>query len=90
MKIEKIDHIVFTANDIEKTIQFYTQILEMELVEFGEGRKVLKFGEQKINLHQFGKEFAPHAKNPTCGGIDVCLITKTPIHEIVETLEGKQ
>jgi len=54
----------------------------MEVVTFSENRKALKFGQQKLNLHQVGHEFEPKAKHPTPGAIDLCLITDTPLQEI--------
>lgn len=59
MKIKNIDHLVLTVADIEKTVDFYTSILGFEVLVFGENRKALTFGNQKINLHQKGKEFEP-------------------------------
>jgi catechol 2,3-dioxygenase-like lactoylglutathione lyase family enzyme len=56
MKILKIDHLVLTVKDIDKTCEFYNQVLGMEVITFGEGRKALHFGEQKINLHEVAKD----------------------------------
>jgi len=67
MKIEQIDHIVLTVNNIEATAKFYTEILGMEVIVFGNNRKALYFGNQKINLHKKGQELEPKAYLPTCG-----------------------
>jgi catechol 2,3-dioxygenase-like lactoylglutathione lyase family enzyme len=74
MKIARIDHIVLTVADIAATCDFYTRVLGMEVVTFGQGRKALAFGAQKINLHQAGREFEPKAARPTPGSVDLCLI----------------
>jgi catechol 2,3-dioxygenase-like lactoylglutathione lyase family enzyme len=55
MKIDSIDHVVFTVKDINATCEFYSKVLGMETVTFGEGRKALAFGSQKINLQQLGR-----------------------------------
>ncbi|MDO3426537.1 VOC family protein [Chryseobacterium sp. APV1] len=89
MKIKSIDHLVLTVADIEKTVDFYTSILGFEVVVFGENRKALTFGNQKINLHQKGKEFEPKAKHPTCGSADLCFISETNIHEVLQELKEK-
>lgn len=89
MKIERLDHFVLTVKDLEATIRFYTDILGMEVVEFGQNRKALTFGSQKINLHEAGKEFEPKAKSPTPGSGDFCMITVTPIHEVLLYLNAK-
>lgn len=88
MRIERIDHIVLTVADIDKTIKFYQDILGMKVVKFGEGRTALVFGRQKINLHQLGKEFEPKAKNPTPGSCDLCFVTNTPIESVIRHLEA--
>ncbi|WBX97543.1 VOC family protein [Chryseobacterium gambrini] len=89
MKIKNIDHLVLTVTDIEKTVDFYTSILGFEVVTFGENRKALTFGNQKINLHQKGKEFEPKAEHPTCGSADLCFISETDIHEVLKELKEK-
>jgi catechol 2,3-dioxygenase-like lactoylglutathione lyase family enzyme len=60
----------------------------MDVVTFGEGRKALTFGQQKLNLHQAGKEFEPKASKPTPGSIDICLISETPVNQVVNELEA--
>ena len=60
----------------------------MSVVNFGQGRTALAFGHQKINLHEVGKEFEPKANVPTPGSADFCLVTNTPIEEVVRHLEA--
>lgn len=86
MKIESIDHIVLTVKDIEITCAFYTKVLGMKVSTFGSGRKALSFGVQKINLHQYGKEFEPKAKYPTPGSTDLCFVTRTPVAQVLDRL----
>ncbi|QLY25222.1 VOC family protein [Bdellovibrio sp. KM01] len=88
MKIERIDHLVFTVKDISATCDFYQKVLNMEVVTFKGDRKALSFGNQKINLHQVGKEFEPKADKPTAGAIDLCLITNTPLEEAKKHIES--
>lgn len=89
MVIKNIDHIVLTVADIDKTIEFYTQIMGFEVVTFGDNRKALTFGNQKINLHQKGHEFEPKAEFPTSGSADLCFIAKTDIQDVLEELKQK-
>ena len=84
--IDRIDHAVLTVGDIDATCDFYQRVLGMEVVSFGGGRRALKFGAQKFNLHQAGREFEPKAQRPTPGSADFCLITTTPIARVVEHL----
>lgn len=87
VRIERIDHIVLTVKDLEKTCAFYSRVLGMEVVAFGENRRALTFGSQKFNLHEQGNEFEPKAKTPMPGAIDICLITGDPIEDVVAHLE---
>lgn len=86
IKIDSLDHMVLTVKHIDDTVAFYTQVLGMEALTFGNGRKSLHFGKQKINLHLAGHEFEPKAKNPTPGSADLCFITTTPMDAIIKHL----
>lgn len=83
MKVDRIDHLVLTVQDIEATCAFYMRVLGMELVTFGENRKALRFGDQKINLHQQGREFEPKAARPTPGAADLCFLTALPLSDVI-------
>lgn len=85
--IDRIDHIVFTVSDVAATCDFYEKVLGMKVETFGERRKALCFGVQKINLHQYGKEFEPKAHAPAPGCQDICMITNVPITEVMQHLE---
>jgi len=74
MPVLRLDHLVLTVVSIERTCQFYQGILGMERQTFGEGRIALKFGTQKINLHEVGKEFEPKAERAIAGSADLCFI----------------
>src|SRR4029077_1275864 len=86
--IDRIDHVVFTVRDIEATCAFYSRVLGMSVVTFGAGRTALAFGAQKINLHLAGREFEPKADRPTPGSIDLCLITRVPLPEVIAHLDA--
>lgn len=83
MIIKNLDHFVLTVADIDATCRFYGEVLGMSVETFGDNRKALKFGSQKINLHQRGHEFEPKADRPTPGSADFCFITETPIDAVV-------
>ena len=90
MKISHLDHLVLTVADIETTCKFYQSALNFEVIDFGENRKALQFGTQKINLHQTGKEFEPKAFRPTAGSADLCFIAETPLNEVITHLQAQQ
>jgi len=86
MNVRAIDHVVLTVRDIERTLSFYQQALGMRTISFGDGRRALAFGDQKLNLHQAGNEFTPRAQLPTPGSADLCLLTDEPLDEVVAHL----
>ncbi len=88
MQINQLDHLVLTVQDIQTTCEFYSHVLGMQVVTFAEGRKALQFGEQKINLHQKGKEFEPKAQNPTTGSADLCFLTQMPLEHVIAHLQS--
>ncbi|HUP96675.1 MAG TPA: VOC family protein [Usitatibacter sp.] len=88
ISIDRIDHIVLTVFDLDRTIDFYSRVLGMEPVTFAGGRRGLAFGRQKFNLHQAGREFEPKALRPGPGAIDLCLVASTPLEAVIETLKG--
>jgi catechol 2,3-dioxygenase-like lactoylglutathione lyase family enzyme len=96
VRIERLDHLVLTVASIDSSCAFYQRVLGMTIVGFGQGRTALSFGNQKINLHQAGREFVPHAHRPVPGSADLCFITAMPLHAAmahvreqgVEIIEG--
>jgi len=88
MKINCLDHLVLTVKDINVSIAFYTQALGMSVKTFGEQqqRKALTFGQQKINLHERGKEYEPKALAPSVGSLDICFIIDTSLEDAMAHL----
>jgi len=86
MNVDHLDHLVLTVKNIPATCEFYARVLGMGVVSFGDDRKALAFGTQKINLHEAGKERKPKAHRPTPGSADLCFITLTPLAEVVDHL----
>ena len=84
--IDHLDHIVLTTAHTEQCIDFYTRVLGMKFERFGEGRMALKFGGQKINLHEKGKEFEPRAALAAPGTLDICFIASLPLEEVIARL----
>ena len=89
MNISNLDHLVLTVKDINITVEFYESVLGMISETFGDGRISLKFGNQKINLHEQGKEFEPKANQPVPGSEDLCFITDIELKQAMEYVESK-
>jgi catechol 2,3-dioxygenase-like lactoylglutathione lyase family enzyme len=87
MQIERLDHLVLTVASLQTTCDFYQRVLGFEVITFKGDRKALKFGQQKINLHQVDNTFDPKALHPTAGSGDLCFIASTPMKEIIEHLQ---
>ena len=88
--IDHIDHIVLTTRDKVACIRFYTEVLGMKLVTFRtptEERLAFTFGEQKINLHEWGREFEPRAYVAVPGSLDLCFIAALPLEQVMAGLK---
>lgn len=88
MKINRFDHLVITTQDLEKCLDFYVRVLDMELDRRND-RYAVKFGQQKINIHRQVAEFLPAAQNVTYGSQDICLIAEGDINDIKTEIEQK-
>ena len=86
--IDHLDHLVLTTADEAACVRFYVDVLGMTLETFGAGRKALRFGNQKINLHVKGREFEPKAHLPTPGALDLCFIASTPLAAVIAHLQA--
>ena len=89
--IDRIDHIVLTTRDKDACIRFYGEVLGMQLEKFRtptEERLALKFGNQKINLHEWGREFDPKAHAPVPGSLDLCFIASVSLEAVIQKLES--
>lgn len=81
--IDRLDHFVLTVTDVDRTVDFYVRGLGMVEEAFGGGRRALRFGRQKINLHPtFEEAILPRAARPGPGTADFCLIADRPLAEV--------
>lgn len=84
VQISHIDHAVLTVADVEITLAWYQRVLGMKAESYGQGRKCLVFGKQKLNLHPLQNDFEPKASAPTPGSADLCFIASTPLAKVLE------
>ena len=88
--IDHIDHVVLTTRDLAACLHFYVEILGMKFEKFRtptETRMALKFGNQKINVHEWGREFTPRAHVAAPGTLDLCFIASEPLEEVIASLK---
>jgi catechol 2,3-dioxygenase-like lactoylglutathione lyase family enzyme len=86
--IKSVDHIVLTSGDVQKCIDFYTRVLGMKLERFGQDRLALRFGQQKINLHDKYTVTDNYAAQPTPGSLDICFLADRPLAEVMAKLRA--
>jgi catechol 2,3-dioxygenase-like lactoylglutathione lyase family enzyme len=88
--IDHIDHIVLTTRDRDGCIHFYTEVLGMALTRFRtptEERLAFSFGAQKINVHEWGREFTPRAHLAAPGALDLCFIASVSLEDVIARLK---
>ena len=91
--IDHIDHIVLTTRDKAACVRFYTGVLGMKMSTFRtptEERFAFKFGNQKINVHEWGREFTPRAHVAAPGTQDLCFIASIPLEEVIKRLTSSK
>lgn len=90
-KIDRIDHVVINCSDLDATVAWYQRVLGMERQEFAYGEHLhvaLKYGRQKFNVRPAGTEHWWSVENDTPGTLDICLITPSPIEEVLSHLRA--
>ena len=88
--IDHIDHVVLTTRDLPSCLKFYSEVLGMRLEKFQtptETRIALKFGSQKINVHEWGWEYTPRAHVAAPGTLDLCFIASISVEEVISKLK---
>ena len=89
---DRIDHLVLTVSDIDRTLEFYERALGFERELFrgpdGQARHALRFGQQKINLQDRSTVTPTKAREPTFGSGDFCLIAAVPLPAVIERLRA--
>ncbi|KAJ4296333.1 hypothetical protein N0V90_006378 [Kalmusia sp. IMI 367209] len=94
--VRSLDHLVLTCTDVSTTSNWYSKYLGMTVETFNPPsaphteRIALKFGSQKINLHQKGKEFEPKATTALPGTADLCFLIQddADLDAILEGFKG--
>jgi catechol 2,3-dioxygenase-like lactoylglutathione lyase family enzyme len=85
--IDRIDHFVLTVRALEATLTFYERVLGFAREIRPGAPASLRFGRQKINVHEREHTFEPKAARPTPGAGDFCLITLRPVDEVIAHLK---
>lgn len=86
MRVLALDHLVLAVWDVACTCRFYERVLGMEPKQERPGKWSLHFGAHKISL-QAAQAAPTIARNTVPGSGNFCLLTDTPIEEVVAHLE---
>jgi catechol 2,3-dioxygenase-like lactoylglutathione lyase family enzyme len=88
MQVRSLDHIVLCVSDVAAMRRFYERVLGMESREERPGKWSLHFGANKISLQDAGAS-PDIARDTIPGSGNFCLLTDTPMAEVVTHLEGE-
>ncbi|WP_292668366.1 VOC family protein [Mesorhizobium sp.] len=88
MKVTALDHIVLAVADVERTCRFYERVHGMEPRQERPGKWSLHFGTNKISL-QDARASPDIARDTVPGSGNFCLLTDTPIDEVVRQLSAE-
>jgi catechol 2,3-dioxygenase-like lactoylglutathione lyase family enzyme len=89
MRVSSLDHLVLTVADVERAVAFYERVLGMEPLAYEGGRRALRFGSQKLNLHELGREPAPRAAHATAGSADLCFLLEGTLERALAHLDAE-
>jgi catechol 2,3-dioxygenase-like lactoylglutathione lyase family enzyme len=82
--VDRLDTVILTVSDIELAAAWYQRVLGMEREDDGEGRTALKFGGQKVALH----EVASGLRERKGGSSGFCFITAVRPEDVVGHLHS--
>lgn len=86
MNIRNIDHLTLTVSDLERSLRWYHEVLDLPIITFDDGRKGVKLGKQKLNFQVTDNPYLPVAKHPTVGAADFAIIATDPLANILAHL----
>ena len=83
-----MDHIVLTVHDVERSVAWYGDVLGMQPVTFGNGRRAARLGMSKINFHAVDDSTpAPVAHRRVPGSGDLCVVVPGPTEKVQAHLQ---
>lgn len=86
MRTTGLDHPVIAMQDVDAACAFYRDVPGTQVQTLGDGRLALKFGQQKITIHETAHEIDPKADRPTSGPVDLRLLVEDSLDDVVATL----
>lgn len=65
MNVRDIDHITLTVTNLDHTMRFYHEVLDLPVVSFTKDLLVVQLGHQKVEFRKAGNQYDPAIANPT-------------------------
>jgi catechol 2,3-dioxygenase-like lactoylglutathione lyase family enzyme len=98
MPVRGLDHVAISVNDVERSVQFYVDVLGATSLFLDKFRHEnftvvsLIIGANRINLHPSPPRTPPNlvARQPQPGSADLCFRWDGPIDEVVSLLAAHQ
>lgn len=93
LKVEAIDHLVLNVSDVERSAQWYEQVLGMRRLKYEESaarpRMAMLFGGQRINLRPVDHDPTEWvtANHTVIGSNDLCFLTGSTPEAVQEHLK---
>ncbi len=90
--IAGLDHLAITVADIERTIAFYRDVFDCEILYedlWRSGRipiVAMRVGTNVINVHAADSPASPHAHRPTPGSGDICFRWQGSLQSAIDRL----
>jgi catechol 2,3-dioxygenase-like lactoylglutathione lyase family enzyme len=86
----ELDHVVIAVSDWDRSIAFYRDVLDAEIVELAYGRCAFRFGSRQLNVHGPGATPEPRAETPVApGNSDICFAFGGTADEALSHLRGR-
>jgi catechol 2,3-dioxygenase-like lactoylglutathione lyase family enzyme len=97
MPVRGFDHVAITVADVERTVAFYVDLLDAEVLFLDEFREQgfnvvsLIIGANRINVHPSPPRAPAHlvARLPTPGSVDLCFRWDGQLEDAVALLHGR-
>jgi catechol 2,3-dioxygenase-like lactoylglutathione lyase family enzyme len=94
VEVHALDHLVINVADVERSAEWYSKVLGMEIKVFDPGqgrtpRTSLHFGDQKINVRPRDADKVEWftADHETAGSDDLCFLTSASPADVVAHLK---
>lgn len=76
MNVRDLDHLIITVKDLDRTMRFYHEVLDLPVVSFTKKLLTIQLGHQKLMFRQLGQNYRPNLAKPTPGASAFCIVAK--------------